>query len=329
MPIVVEGSAAAWESVTQVSWDLAKATIPLTGAAAIAGVVGRPSNQLERCLGLFDLEVFGTPEEVARQLDGWIYGFVRWPQACTISAQLLRQPADLTLESLGYSTLQSGPEHSAWLRLNRYSPITDRDARVSAAADGRYREVVLTRPRRHNAFDSQMREELCDVLDAFATESGTSIGIRALGPSFCSGGDLAEFGTRSDPVHSHIVRTSRSVAERMDRLGARIAVAVHGKCIGAGVELPAFAARVIAAPDTTFQLPEATLGLLPGAGGTVSIKRRIGRRRLLDLIVTGRQIDAPTALAWGLIDEIVEPSRLPSRLREVSQALVVSNDPVA
>jgi enoyl-CoA hydratase/carnithine racemase len=79
---------------------------------------------------------------------------------------------------------------------------------------------------------------------------------------------------------------------------------VHGACVGAGVELPAFAARVVARADARFWLPELGLGLVPGAGGTVSLPRRIGRQRTAWLALSGRPIDARTALAWGLIDEV-------------------------
>jgi enoyl-CoA hydratase/carnithine racemase len=68
--------------------------------------------------------------------------------------------------------------------------------------------------------------------------------------------------------------------------------------------LPAFAARVVAAPGTTFALPELGLGLIPGAGGTVSMTNRIGRERMLQLGLSRQPIDAETALAWGLVDEI-------------------------
>jgi enoyl-CoA hydratase/carnithine racemase len=84
-------------------------------------------------------------------------------------------------------------------------------------------------------------------------------------------------------------------------------VIVHGACVGAGVELPAFAGRVVARPDARFRLPEVAMGLVPGAGGTVSIPRRIGRQATALLALTGDTIDAPTALALGLVDEIDGP----------------------
>ena len=124
------------------------------------------------------------------------------------------------------------------------------------------------------------------------------------GASFCSGGDLDEFGSFPDPAVAHAIRTTRSPAMLIARLAHRVRVEVHGACIGAGAELPAFAGRVVAAPDAVFQLPEVAMGLVPGAGGTASIPRRIGRQRTAELVLSGRRIDAETALRWGLVDEL-------------------------
>ena len=89
-------------------------------------------------------------------------------------------------------------------------------------------------------------------------------------------------------------------------LSDRLEASIHGPCIGAGIELPAFAGRVVAAQETTFRLPELAMGLIPGAGGTVSIPRRIGIHRTLYLALTGDVLDADTALAWGLVDELMD-----------------------
>ena len=84
----------------------------------------------------------------------------------------------------------------------------------------------------------------------------------------------------------------------------RITAHLHGACMGSGIELPAFAGRVLAAADTRIALPEIQLGLIPGAGGTVSLPRRVGRHRTALLALSGTVIDAPTALGWGLVDEL-------------------------
>ena len=103
--------------------------------------------------------------------------------------------------------------------------------------------------------------------------------VRGEGPSFCSGGDLGEFGTFPDPATAHEVRLVRSLALRFAAPSDRMVVGLHGRCLGSGIELPAYAAHVIAADDAEIGLPEASLGLVPGAGGTVSIPRRAGPQR--------------------------------------------------
>ena len=126
------------------------------------------------------------------------------------------------------------------------------------------------------------------------------------GPSFCSGGDLAEFGTFTDPASAHLARTRHSPALALDALTARLGAAcraeVHGQVFGSGLEMAAFCGRIVAAPDSVFGLPELSLGLIPGAGGTVSVTPK--DRTLAHSVsgAGGRSIDADTALAWGLVD---------------------------
>jgi enoyl-CoA hydratase/carnithine racemase len=84
----------------------------------------------------------------------------------------------------------------------------------------------------------------------------------------------------------------------------RVTANIHGACMGSGIEIAAFAHRVVAHPDTRLALPEVGMGLVPGAGGTVSLPRRVGRHRTALLALSGATIDAPTALRWGLVDAV-------------------------
>jgi enoyl-CoA hydratase/carnithine racemase len=153
-----------------------------------------------------------------------------------------------------------------------------------------------------------MRDALCEALAiAVADASIARVVLRGAGPAFCSGGDLDEFGTLPDPATAHAVRCARHAGRLIAACGSRIQVHVHGACVGAGIELPAFAGRVVAAPDARFRLPELAMGLVPGAGGTASIPRRIGRQRAAEWALVGSEIDARTALAWGLVDALEEP----------------------
>ena len=128
------------------------------------------------------------------------------------------------------------------------------------------------------------------------------------GPSFCSGGDLDEFGSFDDPATAHVARTRYSPALALDelasRLGKRLQAHVHGQVLGSGLEMAAFCGRVVAHPDCQIGLPELALGLIPGAGGTVSITRRIGRWRTAYLVLSGQVVSAKRALEWGLVDEV-------------------------
>ena len=118
------------------------------------------------------------------------------------------------------------------------------------------------------------------------------------------GGDLDEFGEAADAGLAHASRLTRSAGAALHALRDRVEARLHGACVGAGIELPAFVNRVVARDDAFFQLPEVSMGLVPGAGGTASILPRIGRRRLAYMALTGVRIDAATALEWGLVDEI-------------------------
>ena len=106
------------------------------------------------------------------------------------------------------------------------------------------------------------------------------------------------------PASAHILRLQRSIGRELSHLGARTTAYVHGACVGSGIELAAFTDRVVAAADTRIALPEIGLGLVPGAGGTVSLTRRIGRLRTAWLAFSGSTIDAGTALDWGLVDDL-------------------------
>jgi hypothetical protein len=233
------------------------------------------------------------------------------PLAATTLVTLLRALPSvsvehgLALESAAYSTLQAGPEFRAWRDGTPAQPADDTEPTVIATRRGPELTVSLHRPHRHNAISSRLRDDLSEALRiAEVDHSITSVVLRGDGPSFCSGGDLAEFGSRADPATAHSIRLARSPARQLHRLSSRTTAYVHGATLGGGLELAAFAGRVVARPDTSLGLPELGLGLIPGAGGTVSLTRRIGRQRTALLALSCRRIDVDTARRWGIVDDI-------------------------
>ena len=238
----------------------------------------------------------------------------RQPVASVTLALVLRSgtqldiPSGLAVESAAYGVLQAGPEFREWLASRPSRPTAGeepKDSPVIVARRGGVLDVTLNRPERHNAFNAAMRDSLAEaLLTALSDPSIERVVLRGTGASFCSGGDLDEFGTLPDPATGHLTRLARSVGGLLAQLAPRAEAHLHGACLGAGIELPAFAGRVVADPDTVIALPEIGLGLIPGAGGTVSLPRRIGRQRTAELALGGARLDATTALAWGLVDEI-------------------------
>ena len=235
------------------------------------------------------------------------------PIAATSLAVLLRSmptadvEAGLAAESAVYSTLQAGPEFAAWRSTAPDLAIADEHVTVRLSRDGSELTIRLDRPHRHNAISTRMRDELTEALQlAVVDESIATVHLVGTGASFCSGGDLGEFGARLDPATAHRTRLSRSPARLIHCLRDRMVVHLHGAALGGGIEMAAFAGRVLARADTQIALPEVSLGLIPGAGGTVSLPRRIGRQRTALLALTATTIGATTARRWGLVDHIVD-----------------------
>jgi hypothetical protein len=232
------------------------------------------------------------------------------PVAALTLTWLLRGGGELPVasalcdESAAYSMLLAAGEFRAWLARRRPPRAPDGGDRVRVMRTGNVLNVVLSRRSRRNAVDAAMRNALLEALAIAEWDTSLRVLISGEGPSFSAGGDLDEFGTAGDPALAHLIRVTASVGAALHRIRERVSVRVHGVCIGAGVELPSFAARVVAAPGTEFALPEIAMGLIPGAGGTVSIPRRVGRHRALWLALSGVRLDAATALEWGLIDAI-------------------------
>ena len=238
---------------------------------------------------------------------------VHWnPLAATTLVVLLRTSERLGLggalaaESAAYGLLQGSPEFPRWRSArHRVERPAVAGPTVEMSRDDDVLHLTLNRPHVHNAFNATMRDELLEGLDVATRDpSVTAIELTGAGPSFCSGGDLDEFGTRPDPATAHLMRLTRNAGRSIAALSDRITVRVHGATLGSGIELAAFAGRVIAAGDTRIALPEIGLGLIPGAGGTVSLPARIGRHRTARLALCRERIDATTALEWGLVDEI-------------------------
>lgn len=232
----------------------------------------------------------------------------RAPVVWDVLARLLRQSAGLApdaaleMESLAFSALQSGAVFQDWLHRRGPAPQPG-PAPLREVWDEDGVRLILCDPATRNALSAACRDALCDALDScLADPRVLPVTLEAEGAMFSSGGALAEFGLTRDAAAAHLIRVQRSVALRLHDLGPRAAAVLQGPAIGAGIEMATACARLTIARSAWIHLPELAMGLIPGAGGTVFIPRRIGRHRAFYLMVSGQRLRAAEALDWGLAD---------------------------
>lgn len=193
------------------------------------------------------------------------------------------------------------------------------------------RIVTLNRPEVRNALDTRMGRDLVRFFEDVATDPGdlrcivlTGAGDRA----FCAGGDLKERSGMSDEAWARQHRVFERMARALVGCPVPLIGAVNGAAYGGGCEIAAACDFLYAARGARFAQTEVSLGIIPGAGGTQHLARAMGHRRALELILTGRPFSAEEALAWGLVNAVVEPADLlPTAL--ATATAIARNAPIA
>jgi enoyl-CoA hydratase/carnithine racemase len=171
--------------------------------------------------------------------------------------------------------------------------------------------IWLNRPQVHNAYNTAMRDALFEVLGAVRDDPEVRVGVLlGKGPSFCSGGDLSEFGTAPSPVWGRAARWKRDVAGLLASLPKPTIAGVHGYAVGGGLEFALLCDLCVLSDDAKLAYPETGLGTIPGVGGTQTTPRLAGPTRALEVLWTGRWLHAEEALAWGLAVRVVPRVRL-------------------
>jgi enoyl-CoA hydratase/carnithine racemase len=201
--------------------------------------------------------------------------------------------------------------------------------RLAQPGDG-IAEITLDRPAAMNAVSSAMAEELARACEQLATAPEvrvvvfTAAGERA----FCAGADLKERAGMSDAGIQRQRPLIRGLFGAVLALPQPAIAAVHGFALGGGCELALSCDLVVADETAVFGLPEVTVGLVPGGGGTQLALRRLGPGRAADLILTGRKVGIDEAERLGLVDRRVPAGQDGPAARELA-AQIVANSPVA
>ncbi len=179
--------------------------------------------------------------------------------------------------------------------------------------------ITLNRPDKLNALSQQVFNDLADAFaKAKADAKVKGLIITGAGPkAFCAGADITRLAD-ADAIHGRaFAEEGQAVFKQLETLGKPSIAAINGYAFGGGCELAMGASIRIASHNAQFGQPEVKLGVIPGYGGTQRLAKLVGKGRAMDLCLTGRFINAETALAWGLISEITEPAELLTRAEAI------------
>jgi enoyl-CoA hydratase len=178
--------------------------------------------------------------------------------------------------------------------------------------------ITLDRPP-VNAVNPQLIDELLDVLDLLAEDpSARAILFRGAGGRWCAGADI---GVMSDHTRSTYRKMRRQIEieDALERLEKPVVVAIEKFALGGGAELALACDVRVMGEGAVFGLPEASLGLLPGAGGTQRLTRLVGTARAFWMMATGAKLPAAQALEYGLVNEVVPDDAVVTRARAIAE----------
>jgi enoyl-CoA hydratase/carnithine racemase len=190
---------------------------------------------------------------------------------------------------------------------------------------GKVAYVTLNRPKALNAYNVRMRDELYEILSAIRDDDEVNVTIlKGAGEkAFCAGADLTEFLKAPPPVFARQARFERDVWGLFTNIQKPFIAALHGYVLGSGIEMSLCCDIRLCSDDARFGLPEVALGIIPAAGGSQTLPRAIGRSNALDILLTGRWLQAEEAKRFQLVNRVLprqdlyaEADRLALRMRD-------------
>ena len=192
------------------------------------------------------------------------------------------------------------------------------------------RVLTISRPAKLNALNRTALAELTAALDDLARDAALRVLIvTGAGPkAFVAGADIAEFEAFTEDEAARYAQAGQSAFDRLDALPVPTIAAINGYALGGGCELALACTFRIVADTARIGLPETSLGLIPGFGGTQRLARAIGRQRALELVLTGRQMTADEAVANGFALRVVPAGALLDEARALADQLA-ARAPVA
>lgn len=181
--------------------------------------------------------------------------------------------------------------------------------------------ITMNRPQQRNALNTALMQEMIAELEQQAARPEVrAIVLKGAGPAFSAGHDLSELSDRSLEEERAIFRTATRLMETIQRIPQPVIAAVHGIATAAGCQLVATCDLAIASEEATFATPGVKIGLFCSTP-MVATSRVIGRKRALEMLLTGRAIDARTAAEWGLVNRVVPKERLDAEALDLARQI--------
>jgi enoyl-CoA hydratase/carnithine racemase len=198
-----------------------------------------------------------------------------------------------------------------------------RNLRVTS--DGQAARIVLSRPEKRNALSLELMEEMITALhEASAHDATRAIVIEGAGPAFSAGHDLSEMIGREREFFGRLFDRCTTMMETVHELPQPVIAKVHGIATAAGCQLVAACDLAVAAEGTRFATPGVKIGLFCSTP-MVPVSRAVGRKRAMQMLLTGEPIDAATALDWGLVNRVVPLEELEPAVLELVAAIARSS----
>jgi enoyl-CoA hydratase/carnithine racemase len=192
---------------------------------------------------------------------------------------------------------------------------------LTLTADGNIAVLTMNRPDRRNALSLELMLEMLDALvQVEADGRSRALIVAGAGKAFCSGHDLSEMAGRDESEYKRLFEVCSQLMLRLHEIQTPVIAEVHGIATAAGCQLVAACDLAIASDTASFATPGVRIGLFCSTP-MVPLTRAIGRKRAMEMLLTGRAIDATTAESWGLVNRVVPGEELHAATRELAHRI--------
>jgi len=189
--------------------------------------------------------------------------------------------------------------------------------------DGPVTRLTLARPEKRNALSLALMQEVIVALAGIPDETQAVV-VAGLGPAFSAGHDLAEMIDRDERFYEELFEACTVMMETIHRIPTPVIARVHGPAFAAGCQLVAACDLALAAQSATFATPGVKIGLFCSTP-MVPVSRAVGRKRALEMLITGEPISAQTAAEWGLVNRVVPDDQLDAAVDELIATITRSS----